>query len=213
VTGARREEKQSGPRRRRRPARRSGEQIVAAILDGAEQLLEAGAVEQITTNRIAALAGVSVGSLYQYFPNKEAIVRELALRLDRRALETAGAHVEAAAGRSLEEAARITARALLARELGSPRLRRALQLDVPGRWLEGANAATDDAIGALIAGVLAEREAEIRREGDRERMAFIIQHALEGVAEAAVARRPAYLEDDAFAEELAQLLFRFLRRE
>ena len=61
--------------------------------------------------------------------------------------------------------------------------------------------------------MLAEREAEIRREGDRERMAFIIQHALEGVAEAAVARRPAYLEDDAFAEELAQLLFRFLRRE
>jgi len=211
MTGLRRA-KQSGPRRRRRPARRSGEQIVAAILQGAEQLLERGGVEQITTNRIAALAGVSVGSLYQYFPNKEAIVCELALRLDLRALEAAGAHVEAAAGRSLEESANITARAVLARQIGSPRLRRALQLDVPGRWLEGPREAIDERIGAMVARVLAEREAEIR-EGDRERMVFIIQHALEGVAEAAVARRPAYLEDEAFGEELAQLLFRFLRRE
>ena len=211
MTGLRRA-KQSGPRRRRRPARRSGAQIVAAILQGAEQLLERGGVEQITTNRIAALAGVSVGSLYQYFPNKEAIVCELALRLDLRALEAAGAHVEAAAGRSLEESANITARAVLARQIGSPRLRRALQLDVPGRWLEGPREAIDERIGAMVARVLAEREAEIR-EGDRERMVFIIQHALEGVAEAAVARRPAYLEDEAFGEELAQLLFRFLRRE
>ena len=51
-----------------------------AILDAAAQLFEAADFGSVTTNEIAARAGVSIGSLYQYFPNKAAIVTAIAER-------------------------------------------------------------------------------------------------------------------------------------
>ncbi|WP_186308388.1 TetR/AcrR family transcriptional regulator [Paraburkholderia sp. BCC1885] len=44
-----------------------------AILEAAALVLEAGGFESYTTNHIAERAGVSIGSLYQYFPNKDAV--------------------------------------------------------------------------------------------------------------------------------------------
>lgn len=48
-----------------------------AIIEACQQLLEEEGPEQLTTNRIAEVAGVTIGSLYQYFPNKEAILANL----------------------------------------------------------------------------------------------------------------------------------------
>jgi AcrR family transcriptional regulator len=53
---------------------------VDAILEAAAQVFERHGYAAGTTNRIAQRAGVSIGSLYQYFPNKDAIVMELARR-------------------------------------------------------------------------------------------------------------------------------------
>lgn len=50
---------------------------VDCILEAAARILEEGRVEHYNTNAIAERAGVSVGSLYQYFPNKDAITAEL----------------------------------------------------------------------------------------------------------------------------------------
>ena len=50
------------------------------MLDSAEELLASEGVEALTTTRIAAEANVAVGSLYQYFPDKRAIVDALAAR-------------------------------------------------------------------------------------------------------------------------------------
>ncbi len=61
-------------KRRRRPIQARSQQTVAAILEAAARLYERGTT---TTNRIAQLAGVSIGSLYEYFPNKDAIVSAL----------------------------------------------------------------------------------------------------------------------------------------
>jgi AcrR family transcriptional regulator len=55
---------------------RSGE-LVAAILDAAVQVLAKEGAQRFTTARVAERAGVSVGSLYQYFPNKAAILFRL----------------------------------------------------------------------------------------------------------------------------------------
>jgi AcrR family transcriptional regulator len=46
---------------------------VEAILEGAAQILERQGLEGYTTNEIAERAGVSIGSLYQYFPSKDAV--------------------------------------------------------------------------------------------------------------------------------------------
>ena len=60
-----------GPRKT--PAQPRAAVTVHAILEGAASLLERQGLEGYTTNEIAARAGVSIGSLYQYFPNKDAV--------------------------------------------------------------------------------------------------------------------------------------------
>jgi AcrR family transcriptional regulator len=50
---------------------------VDAIIQACKLILAEEGVERLTTNRIAEVAGVTVGSLYQYFPNKEAILANL----------------------------------------------------------------------------------------------------------------------------------------
>jgi len=58
-----------------------------AIVEGAAQLLIAGPYDTLTTNHIAERAGVSIGTLYEFFPNKESIVAVLAERRMRRLAE------------------------------------------------------------------------------------------------------------------------------
>lgn len=58
---------------RKRPAQLRAAFTVNAILEGAANILECQGFEGYTTNEIAARAGVSIGSLYQYFPNKDAV--------------------------------------------------------------------------------------------------------------------------------------------
>lgn len=54
--------------------------LVERVLDVTDSLLAAGNFESISTTRIAEEAGVSVGALYQYFPDREAIVNAVAVR-------------------------------------------------------------------------------------------------------------------------------------
>jgi AcrR family transcriptional regulator len=56
------------------PQQRRSARRVHAILDGAMEVLLAEGAEGFNTNRVAQQAGVSVGSIYQYFPNKQRIL-------------------------------------------------------------------------------------------------------------------------------------------
>jgi AcrR family transcriptional regulator len=62
---------------RKRPRQARSTELVAAILDAAIQVLAKEGAQRFTTARVAERAGVSVGSLYQYFPNKAAILFRL----------------------------------------------------------------------------------------------------------------------------------------
>src|SRR6478752_4873015 len=72
--------------KRRIPRQSRSEETVAAILEGAAQVLEAGGLAGFTTNAVAERAGVSIGTLYQYFADKQALLRALADREIRRTL-------------------------------------------------------------------------------------------------------------------------------
>jgi AcrR family transcriptional regulator len=64
---------------RKLPVQARSTQLVADILQAAVRVLEREGAQRFTTIRVARTAGVSVGSLYQYFPNKQAILFQLQL--------------------------------------------------------------------------------------------------------------------------------------
>lgn len=82
---------------RRQPSQVRGQQRIAAILDAAERLFATAGYEASSTNQIAAEAHTAIGSLYQFFPNKEAILNALVARHQarmREALERAFASAD-----------------------------------------------------------------------------------------------------------------------
>src|SRR4051794_10665838 len=64
----------------RTPRQQRAQHKVELILEAAMRLLDRGGLAGLTTNAVAETAGVSIGTLYQYFPNKEAILEALADR-------------------------------------------------------------------------------------------------------------------------------------
>ena len=62
---------------RRKPKQARSADLVAAILQAALQVLAKEGAQRFTTTRVAERAGVSVGSVYQYFPNKASILFRL----------------------------------------------------------------------------------------------------------------------------------------
>jgi len=65
---------------RRAPLTKRGEQTFNKILDASRKLLEEKGYSKFTTNHAAREAGVSIGTLYQYFPNKEVLLCALTER-------------------------------------------------------------------------------------------------------------------------------------
>jgi AcrR family transcriptional regulator len=60
---------------------------VDAILDATEQILTEQGLGRLTTNAVAELSGFSIGSIYQYFPGKDALLAELRRRHQREVIE------------------------------------------------------------------------------------------------------------------------------
>lgn len=84
---------------RKIPAQARSQETVAILLEAAAQVLEARGLEGFNTNEIAKRAGVSIGSLYQYFPSKDAMVLALMHREKERFHDDALRALDAATGR------------------------------------------------------------------------------------------------------------------
>lgn len=68
---------------RKQPRQKRSREMVTRLLDATASTIAEVGLDHTTTNRIAANAGVSIGSLYQYFPDKEALVEALLERQGR----------------------------------------------------------------------------------------------------------------------------------
>jgi AcrR family transcriptional regulator len=194
---------------RKNPSQERSMATVEALLQATARILVKEGYDRASTNRIAEAAGVSVGSLYQYFPSKEALVAALiddhmssmTRLLETKALELAEAPINAAIAeviRAMIEAHRI-----------DPRLHQVLVEQVPrlGRLqrieqLEGHTR-------ALIRAYLEARK-DLVRPKNLDLAAFLITHTVEAITHGAVLHEPAFLESEALVIETTDLVLRYL---
>lgn len=95
------------PPRTRRPAQPRGKFTVDALVEATGQVFGARGFDRTTTTRIAERAGVSIGSLYQYFPDKQALITAFVARRLQEDVELMARVSERAAGLPPLEAARV----------------------------------------------------------------------------------------------------------
>jgi AcrR family transcriptional regulator len=164
---------------RKSPVQARSTASVDAILKATVQVLLRVGKEKLTTTRVAARAGVSVGTLYQYFPNKSALLRA-ALRLH---VEEILAEVDkvcvAQRGQPVEQMAEALAVAFLAVKMRDPKKSRALYAvssDVEGAKI-AAGAVTR--VNQTIIGLL--RSTPEVLTTDLQLMATVLQSAIAGV--------------------------------
>src|SRR5580693_3733530 len=116
---------------RRQPKQRRALETVDAVLDAVLRILKREGAAAVTTNRIAEVAGVSIGSLYQYFPDKRAIFDALHSRhieqVDRLIEHTLVAH----ASSTLEELVKALIEAMMGMHEADPELYHLLMAEVP----------------------------------------------------------------------------------
>lgn len=104
---------------------------VDVLIEATARILVRDGFDNASTNRIAEVAGVSVGSLYQYFPSKEALVAAVSERHQQQIMQTVRSGMAEALGEPLERAMhRIVAVAVKAHRV-DPRLHCVLAEQVP----------------------------------------------------------------------------------
>ncbi|MGH7858674.1 MAG: TetR/AcrR family transcriptional regulator, partial [Candidatus Binatia bacterium] len=166
--------------------------------------------DAMTTNRIARVAGVSIGSLYQYFPNKQSIVRAL---LERHHAEAEAMRPEELnrAGLPLGRRLRLAVQWHLAAHATNPRLHQVLT--VLGPRIVGSNAvrAFERRVERTIRAVLESYRDEIRPR-DLEVAAFVVAQSIEALTHGAVVHHPDLVDRLELVDELTILLARYLER-
>lgn len=199
----------TSPRKIPRQAR--SRQTVDAVLDATARVLVKAGYAALTTNRVAEVAGVSVGSLYQYFPSKEALVDAL---LERH-LETVRRVVFAAmAGLgqlSLRDATRAMVGALAAAHAGDPALHRVLLSELPRASRMRRLRDWDQAMHAAIVAFLEPRRAELRVT-DLATAAFVVLVTVDGMMTASILFQ-AELPTLDVVDETTTLVMRYLARD
>lgn len=195
---------------RKLPIQERSTRLVASILEAAIRVLEREGARGFTTVRVAEVAGVSVGSLYQYFPNKHAIL--FRLQLDE--WEATGATLEAILGdttRPVAQRLRDTVQAFFRSECDEAPLRLALAEAAPVYRDSPASLAVRRRSRRIVAAFIAAAapQASRRQRAFASELMFATMTALgKEVSE----RRLEHAEVDAWAEAVSDMLSGYLAR-
>lgn len=197
--------------RRKSPQQGRAKATVEAILQAASQVLVAEGYARMTTTRVAERAGVSVGSLYQYFDDKEQLMRALKERLSQTMLHATASATADSGGMSLSEQVRAMLAALLAAKASEGGLGPALtaaMLQIDGQL---ASAEVLEASKLQVRALLARHRDEHDLK-DLTGAASTLVHAVDGVVLGWVLhpRKTRPLTDPRNVDELHRLVMGYL---
>ena len=188
--------RQTPESKRRIPRQARAAETVSLILEATAQILEAGGLEAFTTNAVAERAGVSIGTLYQYFSDKRAILLALAEQEVQATLVALGSPKKEA-GVSLEDRLRHTVRAIIHAFRGRLRVRKAVVQVILAQG-------TGVEMLAPVAAFLAQHSQTVLPALSREQI-FVLSRSLLGTIRAAVLEEQPFFRSRAFEDELVRL--------
>jgi AcrR family transcriptional regulator len=200
----------TGVSSRKVPQQARSNDLVAAVLDAAVQVLKAEGAQRFTTARVAERAGVSVGSIYQYFPNKAAILFRLQSDEWR---QTSAMLRDILADRTMPPGARVRAlvHAFIRSECEEATVRTALN-DAAPFYRDAPEAAAAHAESADIVQAFLKESAPRASDAQRALAGDLIKTTLSEVGSSFSAIPRQADEIHAYADALADMLCAYLER-
>ncbi len=166
---------------RKRPQQERSKSTVDVILATSAQLIAREGYGKISTNRIARVAGVSIGSLYQYFPSKESILLELFEREVATGLSALEARLEPTRGQPWTTFLDTLVGGRRVPFDGNLELARVIHEQMPVLGKLGRVVETHRRLTEILLVHLKPRAAELRADLTPEMAAFLIAHSCLGV--------------------------------
>lgn len=163
--------------------------------------MESDGLACLSTNRVAEVSGVSVGSLYQYFPNKQALIEEVRRRFEARFQKAWFELLGRLPGLDLRLAIRAWVTTLVKLHADSPGVHNAVGTGTP--------ADAHEALEIVVGGYLDSHAAKIRRP-NRRLAARVLMDAAEALVHNTALREPELLDNPDWVEEVCDLLERYL---
>lgn len=184
---------------RKQPRQQRAHDTMESILEAAAQVLETVGFEKMTTTKVALRAGTSVGSLYQYFPSKDAILYALLERKFGHVVRKLGASIEGSRGESLETRTSALIESLFREKAARAKLGAELARQAPRLDKRRMAAHMADQVHRLVHGMLEEHRDELGVQ-DLELASWLLVHAVTGIADAAMLGPLEKLRDPAFID-------------
>jgi len=199
------------PRKRASQARSRA--TVDALIEATARILVRDGFDQASTNRIAQAAGVSVGSLYQYYPSKEALVAAVAERHNAQLMAVVRDALADVEGQPLGPGVRRLVGAAVAAHRLDPKLHRVLAEQTPRTGLLANVEAFNTETYELFTAYLTRHRDELRAV-DLELAAFVCVTSIEALTHTAVLHRADILSDAAvetLVDEATRLVVGYLQ--
>jgi AcrR family transcriptional regulator len=195
---------------RKRPTQERSRATYEALVEAAAQVFVRDGYAAATTEAVAERAGVSIGSLYQYFPNKESLLVTLAGRHIDEGNERLAAALSGAVGRPLRALLTDVVEALIALHHDRPALHRIVFEEAPFPPDLRDRMDTNRAVflGVVEALLAAHPDAA---PASRTR-AFVVMSAVEGVIHESVHRGCAGLDVATLRDELVDMVHHLITR-
>jgi len=194
---------------RKRPKQARSRATFDAILEAGARVLVQEGYDRASTNRIAEVAGVSIGSLYEFFPNKDAIFTELRRRLNDQMFEFVGRAMEEAIELPVREAVARTVDLLVRAHSVDPRLEAALRDQVPEAALAQQSRKVRERLFALGMDFVRRHRKELRPR-NLEFAVFVAIQATQSLTLEAGRFQPEAVRDGSAAREITDLITRYL---
>jgi AcrR family transcriptional regulator len=195
-------------KKRRQPVQRRAQVTVDAMLDAAVRILRRSGVAAITTNRIAEVAGVSIGSVYQYFPNKHALFVALHERHIAQVDAVIREHLDSSDGENLAHLVGSMLDAMIKIHTVDPELSELLQSEVPHRADGSADFSTR--LHADFHAALARHDKTSGARTPPSSRTFFVANMVDALGHAIVLRRPKGMSLRRARQESCQALLAYL---